>query len=205
MKPVPVFEDPDCPVPIIQGAGEFERLLKLYKHLKPTRIVEIGSLFGGTLFEFMKNTPSQGLYQFISIDLPVNPDDSRYEQQMMGHRYLWSDWADNFSNKKKKVELVDVLSRPSAWCVQDVVQLFGTIDFLFIDGSHRYQDAKLDWEFYRPYMTPTGVIAFHDIYRHTAIDQVWQLWEEIKAEGYVTREFSTIEDQDDWGIGVVFL
>ena len=199
---IPVFEDPDCPVPIIQGADEFVQLLKLYKHVKPTTIVEIGSLFGGTLFEFMKHTPKEGIFKFVSIDLPVSTRDSRYAAQRYGHDTLWHEWATSFSTKKKQIDLV-VLPNPSAWSVPNVVHIVDKIDFLFIDGDHSYNGVKLDWELYRPHIKFGGIVAFHDIYRH--VEGVPQLWQEIKADGYVTREFSTIEDQKDWGIGVCFL
>lgn len=39
------------------------------------------------------------------------------------------------------------------------------IDFLFIDGDHTYQGAKLDYDMYSPLVGEGGVIAIHDIMR----------------------------------------
>lgn len=194
---IPIFEDSESPVPIIQGAIEFERLLKLYKHLRPMHVVEIGSLMGGSLFQFIKHAPKGA--KIVSVDVPVSLYDSRYPIQRAGHDYLWNEWA-----TAKQLELT-VISRPSWYALEETVSILEGIDFLFIDGSHVYEDVKLDWEFYRPHIKSNGVVAFHDIYRQIGEDNVPRLWREIKDQGYVTREFSSILDQRDWGIGVVFL
>jgi len=200
---IEVFTDDDCPVPIIQGKKEFTQLLSLYACLRAKRIVEIGSLFGGTLFEFMKHAPVS--CSIVNVDVLVSPFDGRYEQQKAGHDYVWQQWARDLSTNKKKLELTTI-QRPSMYAVAEVVaKLKGKIDFLFIDGDHTYNGVKVDWEFYRPYLHEGSVIAFHDIYRRTAIDEVWKLWNEIKAAGYHTKEYSSVEGQDDWGIGVVSL
>lgn len=36
------------------------------------------------------------------------------------------------------------------------------IDFLFIDGSHAYQDVLCDWLLYHPLVRPGGYVGFHD-------------------------------------------
>lgn len=42
-----------CPVPIYQDEGEFTKLLDLVKINQPKRILEIGSLYGGTTWYWM--------------------------------------------------------------------------------------------------------------------------------------------------------
>ena len=37
------------------------------------------------------------------------------------------------------------------------------LDFLFIDGDHRYEAIKSDYEMYSPLVREGGVIGFHDI------------------------------------------
>jgi predicted O-methyltransferase YrrM len=45
----------------------------------------------------------------------------------------------------------------------DVAAEFGrSIDFVFIDGDHRYEGVKGDWEAWSPLLVPGGVIALHD-------------------------------------------
>jgi GT2 family glycosyltransferase len=36
-------------------------------------------------------------------------------------------------------------------------------DFIFIDGSHEYEDVVSDFETYFPWLKPGGLIAFHDV------------------------------------------
>lgn len=47
------FQIDGCPVPIYQDEGEFNHLLDLVKSNQPKRILEIGSLYGGTLWYWM--------------------------------------------------------------------------------------------------------------------------------------------------------
>jgi predicted O-methyltransferase YrrM len=36
------------------------------------------------------------------------------------------------------------------------------IDFLFIDGDHRYEAVRRDWDEWSPHVRPGGIIALHD-------------------------------------------
>jgi len=36
------------------------------------------------------------------------------------------------------------------------------IDFLFIDGDHRYEAVKRDWEEWTPFLRPAGFVVLHD-------------------------------------------
>lgn len=38
----------------------------------------------------------------------------------------------------------------------------GPVDFLFIDGDHRYEGLKADWEAWRDLIAPGGLVALHD-------------------------------------------
>jgi SAM-dependent methyltransferase len=53
-------------------------------------------------------------------------------------------------------------------------------DVLFIDGDHRYDGVKADWENYRQFVKPDGMVIFHDIYppkkppeKQIEVDRVW--------------------------------
>ena len=56
-----------------------------------------------------------------------------------------------------------------------------SIDILFIDACHRYDDVKKDYEMYSPLCN--GIVAFHDIERkrHKNIrnSQVFKYWDEL--------------------------
>lgn len=54
----------------------------------------------------------------------------------------------------------------SSWDPAVVQQVYACcapqIDFLFVDGSHAYQDVLCDWLLYRPLVRMGGIVAFHD-------------------------------------------
>ena len=85
-----------------------------------------------------------------------------------------------------------------------------SIDILFIDASHFYDDAVLDYEMYESLCT--GLVVLHDIetYRNTGrkSSQVWKLWDQIKegfhAEGYpLISIFKRRKRGNQRGIGII--
>lgn len=45
---------------------------------------------------------------------------------------------------------------------QDAVRAVLPVDFLFIDGDHRYQGVRGDWEAWRDHVAQDAIVAFHD-------------------------------------------
>lgn len=64
----------------------------------------------------------------------------------------------------------------------------GSIDLLHIDGRHRYEDVKEDFETYLPKVSDRGVVMFHDIAERHDDFGVWKFWEEL-AERYPSFAF----------------
>jgi predicted O-methyltransferase YrrM len=80
------------------------------------------------------------------------------------------------------------------------------LDFLFIDGDHRYEGVKMDFEMYGKLVGKGGIIAFHDICPHPPQTgcEVNKFWCEIK------NRYEHIEIIKDWkqgwaGIGVIYV
>lgn len=109
--------------------------------------------------------------------------------------------------KKRKVKGVKTINGDS--------QLVGFIsrlkketeeyDILFIDGDHRYNRVKLDFEFCKPLVKKGGIIGLHDICKpkiDIGNNEVYKFWQEIK-EQHKTREF--ISDTNPLGIGVIYV
>ena len=48
------------------------------------------------------------------------------------------------------------------------------IHFLFIDGSHLYEDVLADFASFVPHVVPGGIIAFHDVHEnHPGVLKAW--------------------------------
>jgi predicted O-methyltransferase YrrM len=83
------------------------------------------------------------------------------------------------------------------------------LDFLFIDGSHYYNDVKIDFQMYKELVRPGGVIAFHDVIL-TGNDtcEVYKFWNELVGSGQYKTKTISYKDQfgpSATGCGIVFL
>lgn len=188
----------DCPVEVLQSEKEFSRLLEVFRELKPTRILEIGSLFGGTLWYWIQNAVEYS--KIATVDLLVPESDSRYERQRYGQMILWPHWA-----KDRKILLAEYSYDSShSGTIRLVKAFIPEIDFLFIDGDHREEIVRRDFESYSPLVRQGGVIAFHDIgyEQHSEYFGVRLVWDRIKSNGFRTEEI--IEKPGEWGIGILY-
>lgn len=173
-----------------QHEREFLDLLKIYLERKPSRVLEIGTYEGGTLFHWLTAGDPE---------VVVVVDDFTQTNRLAWPK-VWATWAAEVT----RLEVIAADSRsPGTF---ETVQEFGPFDWAFIDADHSYDAVRADWERYRPLCT--GVVAFHDILppsaNHPEI-QVSRLWAEIKTEGYRTVELIDDPAADWGGIGVVFL
>lgn len=183
---------------ISQIPEEFEKLLNFYKALKPKNVLEIGSLLGWSLKRFIDNAEPGA--NIISIDYPVRefvgPMDHRVDPQEYGHLILWKKWA-----KSKNANLfVLPFSSFDQLTLDQVKAITPVLDFIFIDGDHRYEAIKSDFIMYSQLVRPGGIIAFHDIAEKEE-GGGHRFWNEIK-HNYKHKEIllSPIKEK---GIGVL--
>jgi cephalosporin hydroxylase len=146
---------PPEPVKAYQNMNEFTNLWDFVVGRGSTRILEIGALFGGTLW-YWSQVP--GLELLVSVDLPVGPEREDIYDDIQTSRTLWADWF-------PETEFHDIQGNShDKATVKQVESIIGKglFDFAFIDGDHSYEGVKRDFELYKHLVKPGGIIAFHD-------------------------------------------
>jgi predicted O-methyltransferase YrrM len=185
----------------VQKVSEMSPLISLLKKRKLRTIVEIGTAGGGTFYAWCKIAEPDAT--IVSIDLPGGPfgggysvkDIKRFRKYKRKNQRLYFFRKDSHKKSTKKELMKKIKGRK--------------IDFLFIDGDHRYSGVKKDWNLYSPLVKRKGLIVFHDILPHPKVPlcKVDKLWNEIK-DNYKQREFIDIHDDRGWGqwggIGVIY-
>lgn len=76
-------------------------------------------------------------------------------------------------------------------------------DFLFIDGDHTESGVAQDYNNYKEFVRPGGIIAFHDIIENQPLpdNQVYHFWKKLK-QGKAVEEFVNDSAQCGFGIGI---
>lgn len=137
-------------------------------------IVEIGSFKGkSTACLALASNDSTKVYAIDTFE--GNSKDFSEGVQFLGGNF-YADFLRNIktTGKAKKVHTVNGLSSKigEKWNKK--------IDFLFIDGSHIYEDVKLDFDLFYPWVKEGGIIAFHDV--HPNFPGVSRVWKESKEK-----------------------
>jgi len=185
----------------VQKVSELSPLMSLLKRRKLRTIVEIGTQKGGTLYAWCRVASPDAF--IVSIDLPGGPFGGGYSLKEM-KRFR------TYRRKKQRMYFFRKDSHKKVTRDELIKKLKGRkIDFLFIDGDHRYTGVKKDWNLYTPLVKKNGLIVFHDILFHPKLPKckVDRLWNEIKRQ-YRNREFIDRYDDRGWGqwggIGVIY-
>ena len=186
-----------------QNIAEFQCLLEEFVQIKPSKFIEIGSLYGWTLQHFIHYAETSSTA--ISIDLPVRrfvgSQDRRVAKQEHNYEHVWPMWA---KAKQCRLHLIPEVSQ-NATTLESVKKIFNNeqIDFLFIDGDHSYHGVKTDYNMYGPLVRKGGIIAFHDIGENEE-GGVYNLWQEIKSLHETYKEF-LFDVNKEKGIGIVIV
>lgn len=179
---------------ILQQPQEFTELLGIYRALKPARVLEIGSLFGGTLVEWMANAPGALV---VSVDKLVPESDGRHAK-VIECRSRWPAVAVEYGCK-----LVAIEGDSTDLNTIAQVEAFQLFDFVFIDGCHDYHAVKHDYETYSQMVWPGGIVALHDVsVTDDSVYQCGRYWRDLRKTLPRYKEINVVPGQ--FGIGVVY-
>lgn len=158
----------------LQDITEMVPFFEAVKARQPRVCMEIGTCHGGTLFTLMALAPDDA--HIISVDLPggIHGGGSTDIHAEM--------FRAAFPTGQQRLDLIRDDSHQVATRDQARTLLAGKqLDYLFIDGDHRYEGVKKDFLLYASLVRPGGMIAFHDISDQTQTGvEVNRLWAEIK-------------------------
>jgi cephalosporin hydroxylase len=173
----------------LQKRPEIVALANAVAALNPKIILEIGTARGGTLL-IWSSLASQ---QVISCDL-VHRDAQRSLLEALPP-----------PGSTCKVTLLTGNSHEAAFKQRVAQALNGEkADFLFIDGDHTETGVAQDYNDYREFVRPGGIIAFHDIIESQPLpdNQVYHFWKTVK-QGQAVEEFVNDPKQCGFGIGII--
>ena len=182
----------------IQVPSEQTALGEMLANLRPERALEIGTARGGTLLFLCKLASLRAT--IVSVDLPGGRFGGGY-----GKIRAW--FYQHFARRRQRLHLLQGDSHSTGMLNRVKAAFSGQpLDYLFIDGDHRYEGVKSDFEMYAPLVRSGGLIAFHDIVNGPAgnVGGVPRFWSEIKAQ-YRHTEIIDNASQGGFGIGVLYV
>jgi predicted O-methyltransferase YrrM len=176
-------------VKTLQIPSEITQLARAVEALKPRIILEIGTARGGTSL----------IWSYLAAERVITCDLNNMNLQ----RPLFSRFPPPGS--KCQVTLLSGDSHDAGFKARVAKELNGEqADFLFIDGDHTEGGVEQDYNDYKEFVRPGGLIAFHDIVEKQplATNQVYYFWQRLKPQAEVL-EFVANPSQCGFGIGLV--
>lgn len=182
---------------IKQVRSEMTEFCRIVERVKPKHILEIGTASGGSLFLIARHAANDA--KLISLDLPGGLFGGGYPEYK-------SEFYKSFAWSDQDLQLIRGDSHDPQIFEQVKAMLNGkSIDLLFIDGDHSYDGVKHDFEQYSQLVSPSGIIAFHDIVKHgegSGCD-VDEYYNELKLR-FPSLDIVENYEQQWAGIGLIF-
>ena len=179
----------------MQKREEAIALMERVGRLSPSVILEIGTAGGGSLVLLCGAAPPDAT--IITVDLPY---------KLGGYHWTKVPLYRSFARQQQRIHLVRGDSHSNSTLAEVRAQLRNReVDFLIIDGDHRYEGVKRDFELYSSLVRSGGVIAFHDIRPHFREDiKVDRLWRELSSQ-YRHEELIADPTSNGYGIGLLYV
>ena len=169
---------------------ELDAMISVFVEQNPTTYLEVGCRYGDTFYDVMTSLP-KGSFG-CAVDLPNSYWGGDTED------YL-KETCEELKAMGYRIELI--LGNSLDQETIDKVKSLGPFDIALLDGDHRYEGIRGDFEAYSPLC---NVVAFHDIVGHGQRHsegiyvEVPRFWDEIKHTNCV----EIIEEGSKMGIGI---
>jgi hypothetical protein len=160
----------------------------LIENLRPKSLVELGTHHGYSYFCFCQQIVLQKIpCRCVAIDHWKGDEHAGFYGESV------------FATVQKANGQYAGFSRLVRASFADAVVEFAdrSIDLLHIDGRHRYEDVKQDFEIWRPKLSDNSVVLFHDTQVRRDDFGVYRYWPEIASQ------FPSFEFVHQHGLGVL--
>jgi hypothetical protein len=183
------FTRRETPVPST-WEGHVPFLYCLLNFSRPRRFVELGSQYGNCFFAACQISKLLGhSIECVAIDTWAGDEHTGMYHNDVFDQFL-SVLHQNYPDGRHIRKLFN-----------DALPQFeeGSIDLLHIDGLHTYDAVAEDFENWRPKLSDTGIIMFHDTQVKERDFGVWRLWADLKTR------YPSIEFEHSHGLGVILV
>lgn len=185
-----------CETAVLQNLRELAKFAEILRAEVVNSYLEIGSKFGGSLWEIAKSLPVGS--RLVSVDLPHG--DKSFKESEPPLRECIA------ALRAKGYDAHLIIGDSTDPVVIAAAAALGPYDACFIDANHTEPYIRKDWANYGPM---ARIVAFHDIgfFRAGGMPvgkkpiEVPKVWNEIK-QGRRHREIRV--DPQDNGIGVIW-
>lgn len=175
-----------------QKLSELANLIDLLKNHKLMVVVEIGTCKGGCFWLWCQLAQPDAV--IVSIDLPGGDFGGGFSEETMEVYRAYGREKQSLHFLRRDSHL------PETRLELEALLQGRPIDFLMIDGDHRYEGVKSDFLLYSSLVKEGGLIAFHDILLHPQVSvcEVERLWKQISPH-YQNVTFTDPNDDRGWG------
>ncbi len=154
------FERLFASVRIDQGPEEFFWLVNHVETLSPNVIIEIGIQHGGSLKFWEQLVPVGGAVIGVDTNPLIEWDITSSDRNII---MIKGDTTDE-ETVREVIEKLALISMAESIIYQRKVLEYKQADFLYIDGDHKFETVKNDFDNYAPYVRSGGLVGFHDLY-----------------------------------------
>lgn len=140
------------------STSELTFICKLIREKEPKKIFEIGTFDGRTAVNMTANAKNVVVY---TLDIPTNyVGNSKFKIEEDDKTYIIKNESGTcFKNTRYQDRIIQLYGDSGNF---DFSQWLGTIDIVFVDGSHAFEYVVNDAQIAISLVRPDGMVLFHD-------------------------------------------